>query len=215
MRNLVFHLTHLFNLSGSDEHLEIELGHVAWCVTLAPCTGSLSYSRSHSIAPTLGTLLLLIGGGTSLLLIKDPSLWSPCPPRPFSPTMRVPMALSPFLFVWLYLFTEGLFSSQKLWGCPLVVLVCRHPPSSTGMCLHFSSFLWWPEIDISLPVSHTSAPLSSGSPTKFPLLVGEKSLGLQFICCKDKDLNYRCHNLQRVSMKYYIIWLLNMLGSLP
>lgn len=120
MRNLVFHLTHLFNLSGSDEHLEIELGHVAWCVTLAPCTGSLSYSRSHSIAPTLGTLLLLIGGGTSLLLIKDPSLWSPCPLRPFSPTMRVPMALSPFLFVWLYLFTEGLFSSQKLWGCPLV-----------------------------------------------------------------------------------------------
>lgn len=104
--------------------------------SFAPCTGSLSYSRSHSTTSTLGTLLLLIGGETSLLFWKNPSPWSPCPLRHFSPTIRVPMALSPFLSVWLGLLTEGLFSSQKLWGCLLVVQVCRHPPSSTGMCLH-------------------------------------------------------------------------------
>lgn len=35
------------------------------------------------------------------------------------------------------------------------------------------------------------------------------------MCCKDKDLNYRCHNLQRAAMKYCITWLLNMSGFLP
>lgn len=189
---------------------------IRWCILrcdshLLPVPVPTSYSGSHCTTPALRDSLswgstLLRRGRTSLSCPKGP-LFQSCPWE--SPWLHLPFDLS-----GLVLPVRVCLLPRKLQGCLEVRQPWKQPPSLLGWV---SSSQFPASARNILPTFPclSSVMLSCGPPTRFPYFWLVRSSGPQFVCCKDKDLNYRCHNLQRAALKYYVIWLLNMSGSLP